>query len=69
MHQRVSEFLMKTGKSLSILKIMCTVCLLDEGKEKELQEKEMKMMELQEMYETRLLQLKVRNVCFPTASC
>jgi hypothetical protein len=31
------------------------------GKEKDLQEKEMKLMELQEVYETRLLQMKVSN--------
>jgi len=36
---------------------ICNVNL--KGKEKDLQEKEMKLMELQEVYETRLLQLKV----------
>ncbi len=37
------------------------------AKEKELQEKEFKLIELQEMYETRLLQLKVYHIIFRTA--
>jgi len=37
------------------------------AKEKELQEKEFKLIELQEMYETRLLQLKVYHITFRTA--
>jgi nucleotide-binding universal stress UspA family protein len=40
---------------------------MEAGKEKELQEKELKLMELQEVYETRLLQLKI-DYCWLTGN-
>jgi hypothetical protein len=40
-----------------------------EGKEKELQEKEMKLVELQEVYETRLLQMKVKKLYMQLILC
>jgi len=38
------------------------------GKETEMQEKEMKLMELQEMYESRLLAMKVTFLTWPFCS-